>query len=133
MLDQEIWARDPEQRGKRKTNRPIEEKESYKWLKSMEKSEQGFPKGIQLVHMADREADFLEFFWKAIEMEQDYLIRAVQNRVTDQNGQRLFDRVQQEPAAGQFRVNIPRDTRRNLKAREVTLEIRFLQSHIRVS
>ena len=85
----------------------------------------GNERRIQLVHMADREGDFFEFFWKAIEMEQDYLIRVVQNQVTDQKGQRLFELVQQEPAACQFRVNIPRDTRRNLKVREVTLEIFF--------
>ncbi len=107
MLDQEIWARDPEQRGKRKANRPIEEKESYKWLKSMKKSKQGFPKGIKLVHMADREADFFEFFDKTIEMEQDYVIRAAQNRVTDENGHLLFELVQQEPAASQSDIRVP--------------------------
>ncbi|MBC8080928.1 MAG: IS4 family transposase [Gorillibacterium sp.] len=131
LLDQSIWARDPEQRGKRKTNRPIEEKESNKWLQSMEASAHNFPRNIRLVHMGDREADLFEFLYKAQELNQFYVIRAVQNRITD-DGQRLFDRIKQEPAAAQVQVDIPRDTRRSLKSREATLEIRYLQMKIQV-
>jgi hypothetical protein len=131
LLDQRIWARNPEQRGKRKTNRPIEEKESNKWLQSMENSAHDFPRNIRLVHMGDREADLFEFLYKANELNQYYLIRSVQNRITD-NGQRLFDRVKQESAAAQVQVDIPRDTRRSLKARVATLEIRYLQIKIQV-
>lgn len=123
LLDQYIWARDSEQRGKRKSNRPIEEKESCKWLNGMANSSQSLPSHIRVVHVGDREADLFEFLYKAKELKQDYLIRAVQNRITDEG--RLFDLVKQAPAAAQVRVDIPRDTRRSMKAREATLEVRY--------
>ena len=36
LLDAQVWSRDPKEHGKRKDKKtkPIEEKESYKWLKS---------------------------------------------------------------------------------------------------
>lgn len=126
LLDQYIWARDAEQRGKRKANRPIEEKESCKWLNGMANSVRSFPSHIRLVHVGDREADLFEFLYQAKELEQDYLIRAVQNRLTDEG--RLFDLVKQTPTAAKVQVEIPRDTRRNLKARETTLEVRYTTS-----
>lgn len=63
ILDQKTWARDPLQRGKsNERQRPIEEKESYKWLKSMHNSSANMPKGITIVTVCDREADVYEFF-----------------------------------------------------------------------
>lgn len=126
LLDQHIWTRAPEERGKRteKRQKPIEEKESYKWLRSMDQSQTGVPKGIRLVHVGDREADVYEFFDHAITKQQDFLVRIVQNRITTESC-KLFDQVKQEPPAGQIVALIPRDTRRNLPTREATLEIRY--------
>lgn len=71
LLDQFVWTRELEERGKRTTKRqrPIEGKESYKWLKSMDNSRAGMPKEIRLVHVGDREADIYEFFDHAIANE----------------------------------------------------------------
>jgi hypothetical protein len=134
LLDQHIWTRDPEERGKRteKRQKPIEEKESYKWLRSMDKSSLGIPKGIRLVHVGDREADVFEFFDHAKRNQQDFLVRVVQNRMTTE-ACRLFDKVKSEPSAGKIVVEIPRDTRRNLPKREATLEIRYCRVHVEVS
>ncbi|MFZ3102440.1 MAG: transposase DNA-binding-containing protein [Desulfitobacteriaceae bacterium] len=51
LLDQKIWTRDPAERGKRKEKRqkPIEEKESYKWLESMGKSQSGILEGLKRI------------------------------------------------------------------------------------
>lgn len=131
LFDQHIWTRAPEERGKRtrKRQKPIEEKESYKWLRSMDQSQAGVSKDIRLVHVGDREADVYEFFDHAITNQQDVLVRIVQNRITTK-ACKLFDQVKQEPLAGQIVAHIPRDTRRNLPAREVTLEIRYRRVHI---
>lgn len=126
LLDQFIWTRAPEERGKRtdKRQKPIEEKESFKWLKSMNNSQIGITKDIRLVHVGDREADVYEFFVHAIANQQDFLVRVVQNRMTTE-ACKLFDKIKNEQSAGQISVEIPRDTRRNLPKREVTLEIRY--------
>jgi len=126
LLDQKIWTRDPAERGKRKEKRqkPIEEKESYKWLESMDRSQLGIPKGLRLVHVGDREADIYEFFDHAIANSQDFLVRVVQNRMTTETC-KLFDKVKSEPSAGEVIVDIPRDTRRNIPKRTATLQIKY--------
>lgn len=131
LLDQKIWTRDPAERGKRKEKRqkPIEEKESYKWLESMDKSQLGIPEGIRLVHVGDREADVYEFFDHAIANDQDFLVRVVQNRKTTE-ACKLFDKVKNEPSAGEVIVEIPRDTRRNVPKRTTTLEIKYCRVNI---
>lgn len=132
LLDQMIWTRNPEERGKRteKRQKPIEEKESYKWLKSMDNSRAGIPSGIRLVHVGDREADVYEFFEHALANEQDFLVRVVQNRMTTEAG-KLFDQIKQKAPAGQIVVEIPRDTRRNLPKREATLDLRYSRVQVK--
>ena len=133
LLHQHIWARDPNQRGKRKVNRPFEEKESYKWAACAKASVEGLPENVRPIHIGDREADLFELFFTLEAWEQAYLIRAVQNRTTDADGQLLLDRVKEQPACVTVRTSIPRDTRRGLKARETSLEIRFLSCGIQVT
>jgi len=142
LIHQDCWARDPELRGQRKVNRPLEEKESHKWVKCALASVAGLPADVRAVHVGDREADFFEFFHTLEQHGQTYLVRAVQDRITDpqdadqqdddQQNKWLFDRVRKQKVAGTFRVNIPRDSRRGLLARETTLEIRYVPSQIQV-
>ena len=132
LLDQQIWARDPEERGQRKADRPIEDKESYKWIESMERvSSLMLPAGTRLVHVCDREADIYEFFERAISTKQDVLVRIVHNRNTDED-LKLFDKLEMAEVAGTIIVDIPRDTRRNIPARTATLELRYITEQVRV-
>ncbi len=126
LLDQSIWTRDPADHGKSKDKNklPIEKKESNKWLECMDRSSKGIPENIQLVHVCDREADVFEFFYKAIAEDQHFLVRVVQNRSTDEE-YKLMEKVNNEEAAGEIVVEIPRDTRRNIKKRQATLEIKY--------
>ena len=126
LLDQKIWARDPEERGKSKNQpqRPIEEKESYKWIRGMTRNNQEMIDGVRFVNVCDREADVFEFFHQALEWDQDFLVRVVHNRNTDE-AIKLFDKINNERAAGEIVVEIPRDTRRNIKSRTTTLEIKY--------
>lgn len=132
LLHQHIWARDPKLRGQRKVDRPFEEKESYKWVKCALASVTGLPTSVRAVHVGDREADFFEFFHTLEQHGQTYLVRAVQNRITDHEDKWLFDQVCKQNVAGTFQVNIPRDTRRQLRARSTELEIRYVQARIQV-
>ena len=83
VLTQAIWTRDPEPEvgsdyARRK--RPIEEKESYKWIAALEETVRLTPPGVQVVSVCDREADVYELFVKAAELETGLLVRATQNR-----------------------------------------------------
>jgi hypothetical protein len=59
----------------RRKNRPIEEKESRRWLETMENSDRGIPAAINVPHIRDREGDNYELFDKAIQNGRRFLIR----------------------------------------------------------
>lgn len=69
FIDVQCWARDPGDFGKkaRRHEVPIEEKESYKWLKSLEATAkvQAQAKKTLMVNVGDREADIYELFERA--------------------------------------------------------------------
>lgn len=130
VLDQKTWSRDPAERGKSDNKkRTIEEKESYKWLESMDNSNEGIPEKITVVNVCDREADIYEFFDKAIEDNRHFLVRLVQNRKTVA-GNKSFDTIRQVEPSGQVVVEIPRDTRNNRPERTAILEIRYCQVQV---
>lgn len=126
LLDQKTWARDPAERGKSKNNykRPIEEKESNKWLESMERSSDKMPEDVRIINVCDREGDIFEFFLKCKLENRLFLVRAIQNRNTDEKI-KLFERINNEDVAGTVVIRVPRDTRKNTPVREATLEIRY--------
>ena len=67
LVDIQVWARDPKQFGKRATRyqRPIEQKESYKWLKSFQgaaRLQRQLGAATTVVSVGDREADVYELF-----------------------------------------------------------------------
>lgn len=84
VLGLRMWARDPQKPKQRTTrrSRSIEEKESYKWIDSVQavaalKSE--LP-GTRLVSVADRESDVYEFFTAAKNLGVDLVVRAAWDR-----------------------------------------------------
>jgi len=79
MLDNQVWARPPEEFGKAKDrkSRPIEEKESSKWLRGMVRAaalRDRFSPGTRLLHVCDREADIHEAFQQVIDLGDDAII-----------------------------------------------------------
>jgi len=127
LLYQKFWTRDPEDRGKRhqRKNLPIEEKESYKWLSTLEHSLNDIPSDIMVVTVCDREADIYDFFNKAMSEGKHLLIRATRDRKLSDEDKYLLSEVESSPIVGETVVNIPRDTRNKLKPREARLSVQF--------
>jgi len=130
LLAQKLWTRPPEEFGKSDSTReklPIEEKESYKWLESLEKSVVSLPEGTTVVHICDREGDIFEFFNKAEKENVHYLCRRTHNRIIEEeNGsKKLDDYVEALPVAGTINVHVPRDSHTNRNARNAELEIKY--------
>lgn len=137
LLDAQLWARDPEDRGK-KTRRhedPIEEKESYKWVKSFEKVAlvQKRCRKVTFVSVGDREADFYELFDLALGDPQGpkLLVRAAHNRRLAQEQGRLWEKVAGERVSGVQEVQLPR--RGKVPARVAKLEVRFAEVTLKPS
>jgi len=131
ILDQQVWRRDPAQVGQRhrRKERPIEEKESYKWLKGLDNSTRNLACDICVVSVADREADVYELFQAAGE-DKKYLVRAAWNRHLDsQEPDYLWQAVRQAPLAGALVVEVGRG--KDHPPREATLSVRFTQVTLR--
>ena len=128
LMAQKIWVRPPDEFGKSENRKetPIEDKESYKWIETMENAEAQFPEGTLVVHVCDREGDIFEFFHKAQEEGSNYLCRRFQNRKIDSEDRntKLDDFVGELPVAGRITVQVPRDSHTNRKAREAIVEVK---------
>jgi hypothetical protein len=131
LLDQQVWTRDPEKVGQRhqRRQRPIEEKESFKWLKGLRASLKGLSTQVCLITVADREADVFDFFLDAKTHQTQVLVRACWNRrLTDPPGY-LWDEVAHTPVRGRFMVEVGRAKDR--KPREATVMVRFTPVTVR--
>ena len=129
LMAQKIWVRPTEEHGK-SSNRgklPIEAKESYKWLETMENAGASFPEGTMVVHICDREGDIYEFFCKANGDGNNYLCRRRHDRkIESGNGSKRLDDLEKAlPVAGRLTVRVPRDSHTNRIARDAELEIKY--------
>jgi len=132
LMSKELWVRPYEEHGKSndRKKRAITDKESRKWLDTMDKSMNGLPEDIRAVTVCDREGDVYELFRKAQMDQKLYLVRMVQNRLTTES-EKLLDYAKSLEVGGTCIVQIPRDTRNNRKARNATLNIKYSQVTIK--
>jgi hypothetical protein len=104
--------------------RPIEEKESFRWLETMERSTADIPGEIPVITVCDREGDMYELFAKAAALNEAFLIRIIQNRMTVES-KRILDTIRKKRCQGLVGVTIPRDSRSGAPKREATLQMRY--------
>jgi len=106
LIDVQCWARDPEAFGAKhqRKRRPIELKESHKWLQSIEAAarlQAGAPH-TQVVSVGDREADLFELFDRVRSLADapQLLIRAAQNRTLVTEQAKLWEHLAAQPVVG---------------------------------
>lgn len=105
-----------------RTNRPIEDKESQRWLDGAAAAARVCAKARRITMVADRESDIFEAFARRPE-RVDLLVRAAQDRVLGDGG-RLFGRLDAQRAAGRMTIEVA--AKPGQKARTATLAVRFL-------
>lgn len=114
VLGVSIWARDPDQVGKRKTrnHRPTAQKESKKWIDGLAIVEQSLPADQQVLLIQDREADVFAFLAAPRRVTTHLLIRASRPRlvevVGDGSAMKLTEAIASAPTLGTFEVSVPR-------------------------
>jgi hypothetical protein len=129
LIDVQCWARDANQFGKKHKRRelPIEDKESYKWLKSVQAAArlQACLPHTSVVSVGDREADVFELFdhTRSLPHAPKLLIRAEQNRALTQEQGKLWEHLRAHPIAGYQQLQLPR--RGSRAARMVKLAISY--------
>jgi hypothetical protein len=129
LIHQEVWARDPETVGKRhrRRQREIQDKESQRWLNALKESEEIVPKDIQLVTIADREADIYDLFALPRRPNSHLLIRAAHNRRVNDEARYLWDAIRQSPVRGELLIQLGRRDNRPLRQARLTIRYKTLE------
>lgn len=129
LLDVQCWIRKKEAFGKKHKRHelPIEQKESYKWLKSFYAASEAQKHcgSATIVSVGDREADIYELFKIALQDKASakLLVRAEHERLFADGQGHLWERVAGEAVSGIQVIRVPR--RGSRQAREARLEVRF--------
>lgn len=137
LLHQHSWVRAQppvKKKGRKKADRnrekPIEQKESYRWLTTLSASEAKVSEQVHLVQVADREADIFELFAQPRQANSDLLIRVKTNRKVKHELGTLFPTLSQSPVLGELRVEIKRTPKR--PARTARVQVRAIAVTIEV-
>jgi hypothetical protein len=129
LLYQQVWARDRKDMGKTKDRqkKPVEDKESYKWIEGIEASNALLGNSITKVHIADREADMYEVFFTKHAIDCELLIRACRSRkISGDNS--LWDKISCLPPAASIVLQVP-DVKGHKKI-ATTVEVRYKEVEI---
>lgn len=130
-LDAKLWQRPEEPVAHLRDQKPIEEKESYRWLESYDMAcqvQRQCP-DTWVVSVADREGDIHEWFLDAqnrpVEERSDFIVRAKCNRRTvleEDEYSYLWEELSDCPSLGQRTITTPRTG--NQSSRKATLSLR---------
>lgn len=134
LLDNQVWARDKEVgKSKDKHKKPIEDKESIKWLKSYRASSevQKVCPNTTIVSVGDREADIYDLFYEAhTSIEQGHgaqlLVRASSGskRKTVEH-EYIWDKLNNIKSSGSYEIIIERNGSRSRAQRKATICVSF--------
>src|SRR5579872_3073495 len=120
LMAQKVWSRDQDKCGQQvdRKERPIEEKESIKWLESLDTlilAREACP-DTHFVSVGDRESDVYDLFLKKRPEGVDILVRAAWDRKVEHPEQYLWKAMATAPIAAEITVRVPK--RKGLPARK---------------
>lgn len=134
----DFWKRPEQSVRAERQNKPIEEKESYCWIKGYQAAcdIQAQAPDTLIVSMGDREGDIYEFFTEMLDyappQRAAWIVRAAQNRrleTEDETQQKLRERLKESPILFETSFTIPahngnpaRSVRQVVHAATVTLK-----------
>ena len=121
----QIWNRSKDKGSKQSRKYrelPLEEKESYRWYETARQTKQVLPENVRKTFIGDRENDIYEVLSRIQAGGDDYLIRSVANRPTEE-GKRLEELMESLPVSCIYELEIK--GRHGRKARTTKMELRF--------
>ena len=130
--DIQIWNREEgtANKGAREYKKlPIEEKESYKWIKASKESKKHLSAARSITFIEDREGDIYEQFATIPDVHTHLIIRSRDNRRLS-DGSKLFDCLACQPSAGSYEIELVKDIRKGIESRIANVEVRFCKVSI---
>lgn len=124
LLHQTIWARDPATVGKRhqRRKRATQDKESQRWLTALAASQRIVPGHVQVVTVADSEADIYDLFALQRRAGSELLIRGTHDRRVDEIGY-VWETLAKSPICGSYPLEVRR--KEGQPAHQATLSVRY--------
>jgi hypothetical protein len=142
LLDQKIFSRKLRSKktsggknSKPHDHLPVEEKESYRWLEALKKTNEVMG-DREVVTVCDREADMYDFFKISQQLASPVLVRAKADRTINRKSRyaekgvvKLWEYMQQQPESGSYTMDIPMKSKakhcKEREARTAKVSVRF--------
>lgn len=128
VIDAWTWTREPGSLGQHKGQRPIEEKESLRWLEGYRRvcERQRDLADTQCIYVADREADIYEIFVEQQKQSSpaSYLVRGQHDRLLA-DGRTLRQALSEAPVLDWVEFDLPKS--KNRKAQRITQTLRAVR------
>jgi len=131
LLHQHTWSRQQRsgKRGERR-KKATSEKESSRWLNTLNAAEAEIHPSVSVVHVGDQEADIYDLFVQPRRAQSELLIRAGHNRKVQHELDYLIPTIEQAPVKGERTIMVERNPER--AARQATLVLRGMSVTIEV-
>ena len=106
----------------------IEEKESYRWIKSSIETKELLPQNVSVTIIGDRENDIYEDFDRVPDQRTNLLIRSRCDRKIVGEHKKLYNLLENTDVAGSIEVEIA--AQKNRKKRTATIDVKFTKAKI---
>lgn len=126
LSDVHLWHRDrhrQEDTSSRK-QRPIEEKESHKWISSSQRSQVCLQAASHITIIQDRDGDIFEEFVQIPNDQTDLLIRSRTDRKLADVEQSMYELVAKQPCCIEYEFEITTDNKKRTPRRAL-MEVRY--------
>lgn len=132
IINQSVWAREEEDFGiaKQRRQRLTKEKESQRWLDSLNETQNLISSDKTVVTICDREGDIFDLFNLKRPENSHFLIRGTHNRKVNHESQYLHEAIAKSQVAGKLEVEVKRNPQH--AARKAVLTIKFETLEIEV-
>jgi IS4 transposase len=127
--DIQLWHRQEDRKKQDQRMMPIEEKESFRWIKACRESKENLSKATTITFIEDREGDIYEQFATVPDERTHLIIRNRDNRRLAE-GDKLHDRLAAQPVAGSYSIALIKDIRKGIESRTAHLEVKFCEVNI---
>ena len=124
--DVQLWHRiyDDAQRRNKTKYFPIEQKESFKWIASCERTKEKFAEAQSITFVEDRDGDIYEQFARVYDNKTHLVIRSRKDRRLTE-GTKLYATLNNEKVCGNYQVKITADPRNKKANRTALLHVRY--------
>ena len=107
---------------------PIEEKESYRWIKAAEQTKEKIHPSVKITFIGDRESDIFEEFCIVPNDRVNLLVRSRSDRNLTKGDGKLYATLESQPVTGSYEIQLASNKKR--AARKAKIEIKYCQVSI---